>query len=200
MTFEPSGRYGAKDCRAGTLHADGKPRSVLRDILVCGVDAPGPRAGELRRHNAFIDGLAHRRHALSVPALSVNWGVVSGHCRPHRMRPDAWRIGIMSLTPAEGVDALGRLHEQAQLAVIRLSRNAGSRRIRGRDRPFSPSCLQSVVSRDAGQPDPCRPARDRTRPRLGLFESHLREQLAHVRASSAQVDRLAPLKTWAWIH
>ena len=61
--------------------------------------------------NAFLDGLAHHRHALGLPALSLNWGPwdgegmvdASGSSRAMAL------MGFRPLKPDDGLSALGRL-------------------------------------------------------------------------------------------
>jgi myxalamid-type polyketide synthase MxaE and MxaD len=76
--------------------------------------------------NAFLDSLAHYRRSLSLPGLSINWGpwaeVGLAAAQENRGRRLAAQ-GIGSLTPEQGVRALGALLTQpdAQLAVIPFS-------------------------------------------------------------------------------
>src|SRR6478736_1891038 len=60
--------------------------------------------------NAFLDTLAHERHRLGLPGLSVNWGPWNdaGMAAP-AVRDQLRRIGLSPLPPAAAVTMLGRL-------------------------------------------------------------------------------------------
>lgn len=65
----------------GALHLHEATRSRVLDhfILFSSVSAIVGNRGQASyiAANAFLDGLAHHRHALGLPALSINWGVFS---------------------------------------------------------------------------------------------------------------------------
>jgi NADPH:quinone reductase-like Zn-dependent oxidoreductase/acyl carrier protein len=71
--------------------------------------------------NAFLDGLAQFRRAQGAPALSVNWGAWSDVGMAARLQGrDQSRIadrGIGSITPEQGVRALGMLLNQPEAHV-----------------------------------------------------------------------------------
>ncbi|HLF25993.1 MAG TPA: SDR family NAD(P)-dependent oxidoreductase [Anaerolineae bacterium] len=72
--------------------------------------------------NAFLDGLAHHRRALGLPALSINWGpwgAIGLAAQGDRVERLAEQ-GIDSLTPDEGLNVFERLLRcgDAQLAVM----------------------------------------------------------------------------------
>lgn len=74
--------------------------------------------------NAFIDGLAHYRQSLGLPALSINWaawaaeGMAASLAKRDQVRLSAQ--GLKSLTPAQGFDALSTLLtvQEAQIGVL----------------------------------------------------------------------------------
>lgn len=72
--------------------------------------------------NAFLDALAHYRHAQGLPALTINWGAVAevGYVAKNRdVGEHLARIGINPLPPQQLLEVLGRLlkRQVVQIAV-----------------------------------------------------------------------------------
>src|SRR5436853_7576184 len=76
--------------------------------------------------NAFLDTLAHYRRACGLPAVSINWGpwaeVGLAAAQANLGERMGYR-GMGSMTPPQGLAALGRLlqREVAQAAVLPLN-------------------------------------------------------------------------------
>lgn len=73
--------------------------------------------------NAYLDGLAHQRRALGLPALSINWGGWSevGMVARHASATDVFALrGFATLTPEQGLATLERLlcHDLPQVAAM----------------------------------------------------------------------------------
>ncbi|MBI2838245.1 MAG: type I polyketide synthase [Acidobacteria bacterium] len=162
-----------------------------------------PGQGNYAAANAFLDALAHHRHAVGRPALSINWGPWSGvglAARPGRAGRLALR-GIASITPAQGVETLARLLRQrvAQIGVMPLNVRHCFQSYPG----LAEAPLFSELAREhdrahlsAKQESPTRRALLSAEPaqRLPLLESHLREQAAQVLGlSPSRIDPQRPL-------
>jgi NADPH:quinone reductase-like Zn-dependent oxidoreductase/acyl carrier protein len=85
-----------------------------------------PGQGNYAAANTFLDALAHHRTVLGLPALSIDWGVfseVGGAAAQDNRGARMASRGIGSLTPDEGLTALGCLLEgnDSQLAVMLLN-------------------------------------------------------------------------------
>jgi acyl transferase domain-containing protein len=79
--------------------------------------------------NGFLDGLAHYRQRLGLPALSINWGswadvgMAAGVGADHHRRWSA--MGLEMITPASGMEMLGEMIRSGvgpQVAAIPLVR------------------------------------------------------------------------------
>ena len=83
-----------------------------------------PGQGNYAAANAFLDGLAHYRQAVGLPALCINWGAWAdvGMTRALGDRDAARRaeMGIADIQPLHGVRIFERLvnSEHAQVAVL----------------------------------------------------------------------------------
>jgi acyl carrier protein len=76
-----------------------------------------PRLGSYAAANAFLDGLAHYRHAHNQPALSVNWGVWADEGMAAQFNRDDVAMlalrGMGTLSTRQGLEALQNLMQQA---------------------------------------------------------------------------------------
>ncbi|WP_437611746.1 SDR family NAD(P)-dependent oxidoreductase [Sorangium sp. So ce834] len=150
--------------------------------------------------NAFLDALSHHRCRTGLPAMSINWGPFSevglAAADDSRGKRLASR-GMRSLTPAEGLEALGRLlaRPTAQIGIFELNVRQWLEFYPVAAR--SPLWAELLKEQDPGAPRSSgalstRRALEDARPeeRVTILEEHLSEQLCRVLyLPASQVDR-----------
>ncbi|WP_437728551.1 SDR family NAD(P)-dependent oxidoreductase [Sorangium sp. So ce861] len=159
--------------------------------------------GSYAAANAFLDALACARQAAGLPGLSVAFGPFSEvglAAADERRGARLGRRGVGSLSPAEGLSALGRLlgaGAAGTWGVVRLD----ARRFLESHPGAAASPFWSAL-RGAGEhalPSPAAGVRDalsgaRPEARRALIEAHLAEQIARVvGVDAARLDLTRPI-------
>jgi acyl transferase domain-containing protein/acyl carrier protein len=195
-----------KAAGAWALHAATKADPLDFFVMFSSASALLGLAGQANyaAANAFLDALARYRRQLGRPALGIGWGPWAGIGLAAHRDDRGGRLaalGLGSLTPGQGVEALDRLlgDARAHVAVMAFDAEAWCGAQAGpanplfeRLRPAERGTAQSVTA--GALPDALRAAPPPAR-RAMLLE-HLRGRVARIlRLELSHVDRDAPLKS-----
>nr|VFK55472.1 MAG: malonyl CoA-acyl carrier protein transacylase [Candidatus Kentron sp. TUN]VFK61403.1 MAG: malonyl CoA-acyl carrier protein transacylase [Candidatus Kentron sp. TUN] len=120
---------------AGSWHLHTLTQGIPLDFFVCFSSVASlfgaPGQGNYVAANAFMDALAHHRHAVGLPALSINWGawanigLAANLDSQQQARLAA--MGIDSIEPEKGVSRLGASMGQTEVAQIGIAPTNWSR-------------------------------------------------------------------------
>jgi acyl carrier protein len=165
-----------------------------------------PGQGNYAAANAFLDALAHHRHAQGQPALSINWGAWAGQgfadsVGGKRLAARLALLGIGSIAPGRALELLGRLLGERAPQVLAVPVNWKQYRELHQDGSASP--LLSELARQEGEvPRPIGHASEMRdtllaaapEQRRQLLQSYLSEHVARVLGfSPAKLDLQQPL-------
>ena len=115
-----------------------------------------PAQGNYAAANAFLDALAHHRHTLGLPALTINWGVLGGEgyvARNERVAEFLSRQGTSALSPGEVVSLMESFLAagSTQVAAIRVDWAKWRQSFRGlQENPLMERIFASSVEAQEG--------------------------------------------------
>ena len=118
---------GPKALGAWLLHERTRDMALDCFVMFSSVSSifGNPAQGNYAAANAFLDSLAHHRHSLGLPALTLNWGVLGGEgyvARNERVAEFLGKQGVSALSPGEVISILESSLSagNTQIAAIRV--------------------------------------------------------------------------------
>src|SRR5262249_49033774 len=129
---------GPKAFGAWLLHQASRDMELDCFVMFSSVSSifGNPAQGNYAAANAFLDSLAHHRHAMGLPALTINWGVLGGEgyvARNDRVAEFLAKQGTAALSPNEVIQLLEMFlnADAAQVAAIRVDWSKWRQSFRG---------------------------------------------------------------------
>lgn len=143
---------------AWLLHEATRARALDCFVMFSSVSSifGNPAQGNYSAANTFLDSLAHHRHALGLPALTVNWGVLGGEgyvARNERVAEFLAKQGTTEISPGEVTALLDSFLRagSAQAVAIRVDWAKWKTFFRGmQDNPMLQRIFASLESQETG--------------------------------------------------
>jgi NADPH:quinone reductase-like Zn-dependent oxidoreductase/acyl carrier protein len=143
---------------AWLLHEATRARALDCFVMFSSVSSifGNPAQGNYGAANAFLDSLAHHRHALGLPALTINWGVLGGEgyvARNERVAEFLARQGTTEISPGEVTSLLDSFLRagSTQAMAIRVDWAKWKTFFRGmQENPLLERIFASVESQESG--------------------------------------------------
>lgn len=163
-----------------------------------------PGQGNYAAANAFLDALAHHRHAHGLPALTVNWGHIGGvgyASRHANVSEHLNRHGMAALDSQEAAAVLGRLVQSdipqvtaARIDWERWAETNPRQRNSARYSEFASVQASDQPGQEQGADAAASILRASGETRVELLEGFIQEQAARVLGTSAaRLDINRPL-------
>ncbi|HET9626245.1 MAG TPA: SDR family NAD(P)-dependent oxidoreductase, partial [Kofleriaceae bacterium] len=150
---------------AGGWNLHQATRHLALDLFVCFSSVAALGSPGQANHSAacaFEDALAHHRHALGLPALSINWGAWSqiGAAAERGADARAQARGFGAITPDDGLAAFDQLvrDAQAQSIVLPIDWSRFARTSRGSEPTLFSALIAAAQATASGKPDKRRAA------------------------------------------
>jgi thioesterase domain-containing protein/acyl carrier protein len=190
---------------AWNLHKESRDLALDFFVLFSSVSSivGAPAQGNYVAANGFLDGLAHHRQSLGLPALAVNWGQLSevGYVARHeKVERHLTRQGVLGISPAQALRLLGSLlrSRAAQVGVVRVDWQRWASFLPAvASAPRYAALVGAPAAADGSEAG--RGVRDTlletpADERLGVVSAYVREQVGRVlRTPAAKLDAGRPL-------
>lgn len=188
------------------LHCETRKRPLDHFVLFSSVSSLVGNQGQANyvAANTFLDTFASYRRSLGLPAMSINWGHLSGMgyvSRRQQLAETLTRRGIVGISPEQTFEALGSMlrHNPVQMGVMRIewqklaSATSHTKRMRRLSALIMDDSPQQEGQDDAGM------LRDKLTEAAGeereaLLRDYMVDQVARVLGTSAsKLDADQPL-------
>ncbi len=160
----------------------------------------GAGQGNYSAANYFLDAMAHFRNSIGLPALTINWGALSGAgfvARNEKVAKYLDHLGLQSFSPEEALDIFAEVlpHNPIQIAISRVDWKALAKMNPSAANATTYSLMANTISDDgtaSGNSSSFKP-KVLAAPmdeRQGMLEDYICDQVAQVFGTTADnVDR-----------
>ena len=175
----------------GTWNLHLASQQLPLDFFVCFSSAVSllgsPGQGNYAAANTFMDAVAHQRHFLGLPALSINWGIWGEVGMAARVGVQIQ--GAKAMTPEQGIAVLHRLLQQADQAQVGVLRADWSKAAGANVPPYLSELVAPLLTHKESEPSLSQRLANATpSARPNMLSTHVQHEVAHVLGASRLPD------------